>query len=129
MKEETIRDIERLNCLFLTAGSILVILLTRDFRSFLSYALACAIMVLNFRLLRHIILKGFSPHKPSRKLLIFGLSAKFLGLFLAVSLVLIFGEIDLTYFVLGLTSFFLSVVLSQIPPRLRFSKGGDGDGA
>lgn len=129
MKEETIKDIEKLNLVLLSAGSLAVLLLTREFKNFVSYSLACAIMALNFRLLKLIIEKGFSPNRVSKKLLILGISAKFLGLLAAVSLLLLSKEIDFIYFFLGLSSFFLSVLLSQVSPRVGSLKGGERDGA
>lgn len=115
MTQGTIKDIEKINLFILTLGSIAIILFFRDFKYFLSFALGSAIVSLNFRLLKNIIAGSFSSSKVNRKALLLKLPLKFFGLLLAVSLIIIYGDIDVIYFTVGLTTVFISILLAQIP--------------
>ena len=55
MRETTTNDIERMNVLILVIGSIASAVIMRDYVHFFSFAVASAIMTVNFRLLRKTI--------------------------------------------------------------------------
>ncbi|MCX7856361.1 MAG: ATP synthase subunit I [Deltaproteobacteria bacterium] len=115
MKEEIIRDIERLNILILAIGSLTILFTFRDFNYFLSFAIGSALMTLNFRVLRAIVSKGFLGDKNEKKGFFIKLPLKFLGLLSAVSVIVIFGDIHVIYFLLGISTVFISIVFSQMP--------------
>lgn len=114
MKEATIRDIERINCLVLILGSIAAIALMRDFKYFFSFAVASAIMTLNFRFLSKIIKNAFGGSSINKRELAIGLPIKFLALAGLIALVVIFGDIDPIFFVVGLSTVFIALLINQI---------------
>ncbi|MCS7281144.1 MAG: ATP synthase subunit I [Desulfobacterota bacterium] len=129
MKEEIVRDIEKINVGILTIGSIVILLIFQDYRYFLSFALGSAMMSLNFRFLKSIILRSLADSKIEKKGLLIKLPLKFFGLLFAVSLVIVYGDVDILYFVLGLSTVFFSIILSQIPLiKLLFEGGRHKDG-
>jgi hypothetical protein len=114
MKETTINDIERVNIFILILGSILILLITREFKYFFSFAVASSIMTLNFRFLRKIIQGGFTQSQVRKKDLLIKLPLKFLVLIGLVVLVVVFGDINVVCFLIGLSTVFMSVVVNQI---------------
>ncbi len=118
MKETIINDIERINVFILILGSILTLLITREFKYFFSFAVASSIMTLNFRFLKKIIESGFAQSKVQKKDLLIKLPLKFLVLVGLVVLVIVFGEINVVCFLIGLSTIFISVVINQIQTAL-----------
>jgi len=114
MKETTINDIERVNVFILILGSILILLITREFKYFFSFAVASSIMTLNFRFLKKIIQGGFDQSQVRKKDLLIKLPLKFLVLIGLVVLVVVFGDINAVCFLIGLSTVFMSVVVNQI---------------
>jgi hypothetical protein len=114
MREIRIGDIERINVLVLVIGSILTILIMKDFKHVFSFLVASAIMTLNFRLLRKILEGVFSGGGVSKKELALKLPLKFLILFGLVGLIVRYGDIDPVFFLLGLSTVFISVCITQL---------------
>ncbi len=114
MKETTISDIEHINIAILIIGSVVSILVMREFKYIFSFAVASAIMTLNFRYLKKIIESGFFSSKVNKKELLIKLPLKFLVLVGLVAIVVIYGDIDIVFFMIGLSTVFLSVIISQI---------------
>ncbi|MBA4391390.1 MAG: hypothetical protein C0399_10685 [Syntrophus sp. (in: bacteria)] len=114
MKETTISDIERINVAILIIGSILSLLIMKDFRHLFSFAVASAIMILNFRILRKIIENGFLQSTEKKRAFIIALPFKFLALATAVVVVLIYGDIDVVFFLVGLSTVFMAILITQI---------------
>lgn len=114
MREVTIRDIERINCIVLILGSVASIAVMRDFKYFFSFAVASAIMTLNFRFLGKIIRNAFGGSSISKTELAIGLPLKFLALVALVVLVVVFGNIDPIFFVIGLSTVFIALLINQI---------------
>ncbi len=114
MREATIQEIERINWLVLILGSVASIAVMRDFKYFFSFAVASAIMTLNFRFLGRIMQNAFGRASISKKELAVKLPLKFLVLIALVVLVVIFGDIDPIFFVIGLSTVFIAVVINQI---------------
>jgi hypothetical protein len=114
MKETNINDIEKINVFILILGSILILLIGREFKYFFSFAVASAIMTLNFRFLKKIIEGGFGQSTVRKKDLLIKLPLKFLVLIGLVVLVVVYGDIDVVCFLIGLSTVFLSVVANQI---------------
>jgi hypothetical protein len=118
MKETIINDIERINVYILILGSILLLVITREFKYIFSFAVASSIMTLNFRFLKKIIEGGFGQSKVQKKDLLIKLPLKFLVLVGLVVLVIVFGDINVVCFLIGLSTVFISVVVSQIQTAL-----------
>jgi hypothetical protein len=114
MREATIRDIERINCFVLVLGSIASIVVMRDFKYFFSFAVASAIMTLNFRFLGRIIKNAFGGPSIKKTELAIGLPIKFLALVGLVVLAVVFGNIDPIFFVVGLSTVFIALLINQI---------------
>ncbi len=114
MKETTISDIEHINIAILIIGSIVSILIMREFKYLFSFAVASAIMTLNFRYLKKIIESGFFSSKVNKKELLIKLPLKFLMLIGLVAIVVIYGDIDIVFFMIGLSTVFMSVIINQI---------------
>jgi hypothetical protein len=114
MKETTASDIERINVGILVLGSIASALIMRDFTYVFSFAVASAMMTLNFRLLRKIMEGFFSVAGPRKKELLVKLPLKFFGLTGLVTVIVVWGNVNILFFVIGLSTVFLSVVISQV---------------
>jgi len=112
--ETTINNIERINLFILILGSLLSLLIMRDFKYFFSFAVASAIMTLNFRYLKKIIEGGFSKPTINKKDLFIKLPLKFIVLAGLVFVIIRFGDIDVIFFLVGLSTVFISIVFNQI---------------
>ena len=129
MKETKISDIERINVIVLVIGSILAMVIMREFKYVFSFAVASAIMTLNFRFLKKIIEGGLLEAKNKKIELAVKLPLKFLILVAFIALVVIYGDIDLVFFLVGLSTVFISVVINQFsglwnPAAKRRQKNG-----
>jgi hypothetical protein len=114
MKETTASDIERINVGILVLGSIASGLIMRDFTYVFSFGVASAMITLNFRLLNKIMEGFFSDAGPSKKKLLVKLPLKFFGLTGLVTVIVVWGNVNILFFVIGLSTVFLSVVISQV---------------
>jgi len=113
MKETKISDIERINVIALVIGSILTMVIMREFKYVFSFAVASAIMTLNFRFIKKIIEGGFLQAEAKKIDLAIKLPLKFLILVALIAVVVIYGDIDLVFFLIGLSTVFISVVINQ----------------
>ena len=86
----------------------------RDFTYVFSFGVASAMMTLNFRLLKKIMEGFFSDAGPSKKELLVKLPLKFFGLTGLVTVIVVWGNVNILFFVIGLSTVFLSVVISQV---------------
>ena len=118
MREITIANVEHTNAAILVIGSLAVFIATRDYMALFSFAVASAIVTLNFRLLKS-ILENFLIKKTFVKSDLFiRLPLKFLLLFGAIIIVFLYSDIHLIYFLIGLSTVFLSILISQFRPVL-----------
>ncbi len=129
MRETTLSDIERVNMVVLLLGSILAAVIMREFKYFFSFAVGSSMMVLNFRFLRKIIQNISLNPAESKKEMAIKLPLKFLVLVGLVSVVVIFGDISVAFFLVGLSTVFISIVVNQIlhvftPAEKRRQKDG-----
>lgn len=128
MRETAINDIERINVAILVLGSIASMAITRDFRCFFSFGVASAIMTINFRFLRKIVEGFFFMSSVRKKALLVKLSLKFFGLIGLVVLVVVWGNINIPFFIIGLSTAFLAVVVNQViivfAPEVRRKQDG-----
>jgi hypothetical protein len=113
MKETRISDIERINVIVLVIGSILALVIMREFKYIFSFAVASAIMTLNFRFLKKIIEGGLLVAENKKTELAIKLPLKFLFLVALIAVIVIYGDIDLIFFLIGLSTVFISVVINQ----------------
>lgn len=116
MREITVTQVERCNMVIFLLGSIGIGVLTRDVMAFFSFAVASAIVILNFRLLKRIIGRLILRQEIARKDLFLTLPAKFLLLLGILTVVVIYGNINPLYFLLGLSTVFISILVSQLLP-------------
>jgi hypothetical protein len=114
MKEINAAEIERINVGILVIGSLLALVVVRDFSYLFSFAVGSAVMTMNFRLLRKIIESGFTKGTASKKGFLIKLPLKFLGLIGVVFVVVVYGDISVVFFLIGLSTVFLSIIISQI---------------
>ena len=128
MRETTIGDIEKINVLILVLGSLASMVIMRDFTYFFSFAVASAIMTLNFRLLRKIMEGFLSGSAPRKKELLVKLPLKFFGLIALVVVIVVWGNVNIPFFVIGLSTVFLAVVINQVvivfSPEVRRKQDG-----
>jgi hypothetical protein len=129
MRETTLSDIERFNLYVLLLGSILSAVIMREFKYIFSFAVGSSMMVLNFRYLRKIIEGGLSKKEINKKEMIIKLPLKFLILAALVTVVIVFGDISVAFFLVGLSTVFVSIVIIQvlgifIPAAKRRQKDG-----
>jgi hypothetical protein len=113
MKEISTADIERVNVVILVLGSLLSLIIMREFRYFFSFASGSAVMTLNFRMLRKIIEGGFLKSPLSKKELLIKLPLKFLALIAAVVAIVVYGDVSAIFFLIGLSTVFLSIIITQ----------------
>jgi hypothetical protein len=114
MRETSVIDIERVNVCVLVLGSLLSLVIMREFKYFFSFGVGSSMMVLNFRFLRKIIEGGFTNGIVNKKEVLIKLPIKFLVLVGLVALVVIFGDISVVFFLIGLSTVFMSIVITQI---------------
>jgi hypothetical protein len=114
IKETTISDIEHINLAVLVIGSVITILAMREFKCLFSFAVASAIMTLNFRLLKKIVEGGFSLSTLNKKELMIKVPLKFLVLVGLVAVIVIYGDINILFFLIGLSTVFISIVINQV---------------
>lgn len=114
MGETTISNIERINLFILIIGSLLALFIMRDFKYFFSFTVASAIMTLNFRFLKKIIEDGFLKEVINKKNILIKLPLKFIFLACLVFVIIRYGNIDVVFFLIGLSTVFLSIVFNQI---------------
>src|SRR5271157_3292123 len=135
MQEEMLTEIERINVIILVIGCMAATIIMREFRYVFSFGVGSAIMTLNFRFLRKGIEKVFQKvqqggqahaldsnqltKRINKKALIVKLPLKFLALATAVILVVLYGDIDVIFFLIGLSTVFISIVLSHISFALK----------
>jgi hypothetical protein len=129
MQEEMLTEIERINVIILAIGCLAATVIMREFRYVFSFGVGSAIMTLNFRFLRKgiegVFLKAQAQDssepgkKINKKALIIKLPLKFFALATAVILVVLYGDIDVIFFLIGLSTVFISIVLSQISFALK----------
>jgi hypothetical protein len=132
-------EIERINVIILVIGCLAATVIMREFRYVFSFGVGSAIMTLNFRFLRKGIEGVFQKvqqgeeaetdelaqernqyiKKINKKALIVKLPLKFFALVTAVILVVLYGDIDVIFFLIGLSTVFISIVLSQISFALK----------
>jgi hypothetical protein len=128
MRETTASDIERINVIILIIGSIASLVIMRDYKYLLSFGAASAIMTINFRFLRRIMEGFFAQSSVSKKELMVKLPLKFLGLVALVAVVVVWGDINIVFFLIGLSTIFLSLLISQIvtafSPEVRRKQDG-----
>ncbi len=114
MKETKISDIEHVNVIVLIIGSLLTIFVMREFKYLFSFAIASSIMTLNFRFLKRIIESGLLKSEINKKDLIIKLPLKFIVLAGLMVIVLLYGEIDIIFFLIGLSTVFISILINQL---------------
>ncbi len=114
VREEILSDIERINIVVLIVGAVAAIIIMREYRYVFSFAVASAIMTLNFRFLRKILEGAFTAAEIRKKGLAIKLPLKFFALVALVVLVVLYGDIDIIFFLLGLSTVFVSIVISQV---------------
>jgi hypothetical protein len=128
MRETSTNDIERINIIILVVGSIASAMIMRDFVHFFSFAVASAIMTLNFRLLRKVVEGFFARSVLSKKELFIKLPLKFFVLIALVVVIFLWGNVNILFFVIGLSTVFLSILISQVviafSPELRRKQDG-----
>jgi hypothetical protein len=113
MKETKITDIEYINVFVLVIGSILAMVIMREFKYVFSFAVASAIMTLNFRLIKKIIEGGLLKPEGKKLELAIKIPLKFLILIALIAIVVIYGDIDVVFFLIGLSTVFISIVINQ----------------
>jgi hypothetical protein len=118
MREITIANVEHTNVAILVIGSLAVLIATRDYMALFSFAVASAIVTLNFRLLKKIIENLLIKKIFEKKDLFIRLPLKFLLLIGAITIVILYGDIRLIYFLIGLSTVFFSILISQFRPVL-----------
>ena len=114
MKETTISDIERINIVILVIGSILSMLIMRDFKYLFSFAVASSIMTMNFRYLKKIIESVLLKAETGKKIAMIKLPLKFLVLVALIVITVVYGDIDIIFFLIGLSTVFISIVINQV---------------
>jgi hypothetical protein len=98
----------------LAIGSILAMVIMREFKYVFSFTVASAIMTLNFRFLKKIIEGGLLVAENKKLELAIKLPLKFLFLVVLIAVIVIYGDIDLIFFLMGLSTVFISVVINQL---------------
>jgi hypothetical protein len=116
MREITISDVEHTNVAILAIGSLAISIATRDYMALFSFAVASAIVVLNFRLLKKIIENLLIKKTFDKKDLFIRLPLKFILLLGAITVVVLYGNVRLIYFLIGLSTVFISILISQFRP-------------
>ena len=118
MREITVSNVEHANVAILIIGSLAILIATRDYMAIFSFAVASAIVTLNFRLLKKIIENLLIKKTLDKKDLFIRLPLKFFLLLGAITVVVLYGNIRIIYFLIGLSTVFISILISQFRPVL-----------
>ena len=116
MREITVNQVERCNLAIFILGSIAVAVIIRDVMAFFSFAVASAIVIFNFRLLKNIITKLVLKQEIGKKDLLITLPLKFILLLGILTVIVVYGNIKPVYFLMGLSTVFVSILVSQLLP-------------
>ena len=116
MREITVNQVERCNLAIFILGSIAVAVIIRDVMAFFSFAVASAIVIFNFRLLKNIIAKLVLKQEIGKKDLLITLPLKFILLLGILTVIVVYGNIKPIYFLMGLSTVFVSILVSQFLP-------------
>jgi hypothetical protein len=116
MREITISNVEHTNVAILVIGSLAILAVTRDYMAIFSFAVASAIVTINFRLLKKIVENLLIKKIFEKKDLFIRLPLKFLLLLGAITVVVLYGDVRLIYFLIGLSTVFISILISQFRP-------------
>jgi hypothetical protein len=116
MREITVNQVERCNLAIFILGSIAVAVIIRDVMAFFSFAVASAIVIFNFRLLKNIIAKLVLKQEIGKKDLLITLPLKFILLLGILTVIVVYGNIKPVYFLMGLSTVFVSILVSQLLP-------------
>ncbi len=116
MREITVANVEHTNVAILVIGSLAVLIGTRDYMALFSFAVASAIVTINFRLLKKIVENLLIKKIFEKKDLFIRLPLKFLLLLGAIGVVVLYGDIRVIYFLIGLSTVFISILISQFRP-------------
>lgn len=116
MREITVNQVERCNLAIFILGSIAVAVIIRDVMAFFSFAVASAIVIFNFRLLKNIIAKLVLKQEIGKKDLLITLPLKFILLLGILTVIVVYGNIKPIYFLMGLSTVFVSILVSQLLP-------------
>jgi hypothetical protein len=114
MRETTASDIERYNTIILLVGSLASILIMRDYKYFFSFAAASAVVTLNFRFLRKIMEGFFSGSVQDKKELLIKLPLKFVLMVAAIVVIIVWGDVNIPFFLIGLSTVFVSLLITQV---------------
>jgi hypothetical protein len=127
MRETLLNEIEKIDVILLIVGAMVVAVATRNFVDFLSFALGSGIVTLNFRFLRKIV-EGIFSSEINKKSFFIKLPLKFLVLVALVVVVFVYGNLSVLYFMLGLSTVIVSIIVSQIvaafTPQVRRNQDG-----
>lgn len=116
MREITIANVEHTNVAILILGCLVSYAISRDYMAVFSFAVASAIVIVNFRLLKKIIENLLIKKIFDKKDLFIRIPLKFLIILGAISIVILYADIRIVYFLVGLSTVFLSVLISQFRP-------------
>ncbi len=116
MREITVTQVERCNIAILVLGSIAIAVFVRDLMAFFSFAVASAIVTFNFRLLKNIITKLVLRQEINKRDLFITLPAKFILLLGILIVIVVYGNVKPFYFIMGLSTVFVSILVSQLLP-------------
>ncbi|MCX8023521.1 MAG: hypothetical protein N2745_12215 [Syntrophorhabdaceae bacterium] len=119
MREITVVEVEHTNIAILIVGSLVILIATRDFMSFFSFAVASAIVTINFRLLKKILENLIIKRIFEKKDVFIRLPLKFGLLMGAIAVFLLYGNVALVYFLIGLSTVFLSILICQLRPDFK----------
>lgn len=116
MREITVTQVERCNMAIFVLGSLAIAVFVRDLMAFFSFSVSSAIVLLNFRFLKQIISRLILKQEVGKKDLYLALPAKFLLLLGILTVVVVYGNIKAAYFLMGLSTVFVSILISQLLP-------------
>jgi hypothetical protein len=119
MREITISEVERTNVAIPVIGSLAIFIATRDYMALFSFIVGSGIVILNFRLLKKILENLLIKQTFVKKDLFIRLPLKFLLLIGAIAIVLLYGNVRIIYFLIGLSTVFVSILISQFRPVLK----------
>jgi hypothetical protein len=115
VKEITVRDVERTSIIVLIVGSTILVLLARDERVLVSFALGSSLVIVNLRALKWIVEGALKRERKKMWFLLF-LPLQFLLLLGFVTILLFYGSVRAVPFLLGISTLFLSILIAYLTP-------------
>lgn len=112
MKGINLKDLQKTSIYILILGCLLLIFF-RNGRLLVSFALGSALMIINLRVLKWIVETALKREEKRKWFFLF-LPLQFLLLLGFISIVILYGNIEPVFFLIGISTFFIAILINSL---------------